>query len=294
MVILLSVTESENQIVSGFPEYVSLTTNVASTIFYTLDGSEPDSNSQMYVDKIIIPTTGLTTTLKAVAISGVFSSAVFEEVYFTNHSLLGKTRHIGDEGINILPPGETIVDNLSYDEDGNVAQATTIQFIDLDLVGSTSNEIGEPISKDTTIDFIKFSIKQPLPNTQVAISSPNDNINFNPRASCIIIDGSTPEALANQVVKIINRPHGTMDLVGQSRNISREDEQIRSSNFVRSMINPYTGKITFYYREGRENRWIKSTQQVEEGKGLNIASTETGASGFVFRWVENRHLSVIH
>jgi hypothetical protein len=293
MVILLSIEESQNQIIGGFPEFVILTSNVPSTIFYTLDGTEPTEDSEIFVDKLVIPTTGITITLKAVAISGMISSSTLEETYFTDHSELGKVRHTGKEGINILPPGVSPVDHLSLDADGDWAQSTTIPFQDLDVVASTTNDKGEDIPGDTTIDFINFAIEVPLVPNKPAISSPNNNINFDPTASYIIIDGTTPEAIENQTVRIINRPHGTMDLLSRMHNQNMSEYQITSSNFVRSMIDPKSGKITFYYRDSRENRWIKSTQKVE-GKGLNLTPKSSGTSSFVFRWIEDRAQSKIY
>jgi len=294
MVILLSIEESQSQIIGGFPEYVILASNVPSTIFYTLDGTEPNEDSEMFIDKINIPTTGLTTILKAVAISGAMSSAVLEETYFTDHSKLGKVRHIGKEGINILPAGSTIADNLSFNASGGLAQASSIPFVDLDVVASTTNRFGEDIPVDTTIDFIRFPIEKPLePNPIPPISSPNNNVNFNPKAAYIVIDGSTKAALDNQVVRIINRPHGTIDLLSRINNQNMDEYQLTTSNFVRHMIDPRTGKVTFYYRDSRENRWIKSTQRVE-GKGLNLAKAANMPNSLVFRWIEDRSQSKIY
>lgn len=294
MVILLSLTESQEQLIAGFPEYVVLTTNVPATIFYTLDGTTPNENSEIFLDRIVLPTNGTTIKLRAIAVVGLFTSAVLGEDYFTDHSQLGKTRLIGKEGINVLPPGSIPVDNLSYNAAGDIAQASRISFSELDIRASTSNSRGENIPGDTTIDFIQFPLKsEAVINPDELISSPNDNINFNPRASYIVIDGTTPEAINNQVVKIINRPHATMDLLSKINTRNPDEYQLSTSGFVRYMINPRTGDIVFYYRESRENRWIKSTQRVE-GKGLNLTPFVGSKSKFVFRWIEERAQSKIY
>jgi len=295
MVILLSIEESPDQIVSGFPEYVILETNIPSTIFYTLDGTDPSEESEIFIDKLLIPTTGLTTTLKAIAITGLVSSSILEEIYSTDHSDLGKSRYIGKEGINILPAGVEPVDSLSFSSDGDIAQASVLPFVGLDLIASRSNEIGKVIPDGTTIDFIRFPIKVPIRKIESdeIVSTPNDNINFNPKASYITIDGTTEDAIANQTVRVINRPHGSMNLISQIYNQNLDEYQLTSSNFVRYMIDPKTGKITFYYRDSRENRWIRSTQVVE-GKGLNLAAKASPPSSFVFRWIENRAQSKIY
>ena len=119
------------------------------------------------------------------------------------------------------------------------------------------------------------------------ISSPNDdNIDFDPRASLIVIDGTTEEKIENQIVRIINRSRLSMDLISPIHANNEANRQLVTSSLVRTMTNPGTGVITFYYRDSRENRWIKSTQ-VTEPLSLNISPSAT-KNHFVFRWVENR------
>ena len=298
MIILLSLEESKDQIVAGFPEYVKLTTNVSgTTIFYTLDGTDPNQfTSEMLADPdgiLILPTDGLTLTLKAVAISGIYSSSILEQTYFTSQKNIEKSRLLGKEGINILPAGSTPINNLSYDAEGKPAQQSVIPIEKMDLIGSTTNNRGEDIPGDTTLDFVNFAKKQATPINPIR-SSPNDNnISFDPKASYILIDGSTEEKLNNQIVRIINRPHGTMDLVSPIYNRNMPSFNLTTSNFVRYMINPITNKIHLYYRDSREGRWIQSVQRVEP-KGLNLTATASPPSSFVFRWVENRAQSRIY
>jgi len=292
MVILLFIEESDSQIVSGIPEFVILSTNEPATIFYTLDGSEPDLSSEIFIDRITMPTDGLAITLKAIAVSGAMTSSTLEQTYFTDQGELDKSRLTGDEGINILPPDSTVVDNLSFNKDGELAQKSSIPFQDLDIRASTTSNIGEEISGNTTIDFINFPVGT-TSKEETVVSSPNDNIHFDPMAAHIIIDGTTEENLENQVVRIINRPHGTMDLVSDFYKSRLDEYQLVSSNFVRHMINPSTGKITFYYRDSRENRWIKSTQKVE-GRPLNLSTSGGPPSSFVFRWIEDRAQTKIY
>lgn len=284
MVIVLTISESEDQIISGFPEYVVLTTNTPATIYYTLDGTDPDTGSDIFVDQLYLPTTGLSFTLKAIAISGSDSSGIVEQEYATSQEDLDRTRLMGREGINVLPPDEEIVDHLSFDEEGEFAQETTTPFQDLDLKTSTRNRRGEPIPGRTTIDFINFEdllVFAPAPKVSYL-----NNQDFNPKADYIIIDGS--EGNQDQVVRVINRPMGTMDLVSKIDSSNPSSYQLVSSNFVRHMINPRTGKITFYYRDSRENRWLKSTQTVEV-RTLKLGPNDAGPpSSYVFRWVEDR------
>jgi hypothetical protein len=298
MIILLSIEESDDQVVAGFPEYVKLVANPsASTIFYTLDGSEPNPfTSEMLADLdgiLKLPTDGTTLTLKAIAAFDVYSSATLEKTYFTNQKNIDKNRLLGKEGIRVYPAGATPINNLSYDADGFPSQQSVIPIEKMDLRGSTTNNRGEDIPGDTTLDFINFAKKQ-TPKSKPIVSSPNDNnTNFDPKAQYIVIDGSTEEKLNNQIVRIINRPHGTMDLVSPIYNRNMPSFNLNTSNFVRYMINPVTNLACLYYRDSREGRWIRSVQHIEP-KGLNLTATASPPNSFVFRWIEDRAQSRIY
>lgn len=287
MVLILTIEESEKQIISGFPESIVLSTNVPSTIFYTLDGTDPDEDSEIFINKIILPTNGLQLTLKAIAIAGLNSSAILEQNYYTSQSDLNRARLIGKEGINLLPPEKEVVDHLSFNQDGDFAQNTSIPEIDLDVIGSTVNKRGEDIPGDTTLSFVNFPIKQKF-KQQTSVSELS-NIDFDPKAFYIIMDGSTQEKLDQQTIRVINRPSGSMDLLSPIYQNNPNNYQLNSSNLVRTMYNPKTGIMTFYYRDSRENRWIKSTQQITGGTSLKISFNSNGPpNNFVFRWIEDR------
>lgn len=286
MVILLTLQESDEQVTSGTPKEIFLTANLPSTIFYTLDGSDPDDNSEMYVDRVVMPTHGLTVTLKAIAIAGDSESAILTETYFTDQSELDRTRFTGLEGINILPYGSEVVDNLSVDDQSVPTQTSSISFTDLDIRASTSTSIGEDISGNTTIDFINLPTRT-RQTEPVQVSSINNNINFDPRAKLIIMDGTTQENLDNQIVRAINRPNMSMNLISPVHANNLSEQQLVTSHLVRTMRNPATGVVTFYYRDSRENRWIKSTQ-VSEQATLNLSPQASPPSSLVFRWIENR------
>lgn len=292
MNIFLTIEESKEQSIDGFPTYVVLKTNIPSTIFYTLDGSDPTEESSIFIERIRMPTDGVGMILKAFAEHASVRTAVIEQPYFTNHSMLGRSRNTGEKGIRTLPFGEPTVDSLAFGPNGELARETSIPFIDLEVKASTRTKIGEGIPDGSTIDFINFAKRQPS-FEPATISSPNNNINFDPKALYIIIDGFTDEDRNNQSVKIINRPHNTMELNPSPGQNKMEDYQLSTSGFVRYMINPITGKITFYYRDSRDNRWLKSTQKIE-GKSLNLSNIESRPSSFVFRWIEERAQSKIY
>lgn len=83
-VICVTITQSEEQIVSGIPKTVSITTNIPATIFYTLDGTTPTLFSTIYTGPIYLPANQLLVTLSVLATNGVDSSPIVVEQYQTD------------------------------------------------------------------------------------------------------------------------------------------------------------------------------------------------------------------
>jgi hypothetical protein len=290
--IILTMTESENQLISGLPEYVEFETSEPATVFYTFDGSEPDEDSDMAAGRVYLPTLLGSFTLKAFATNTISSSVTLEEDYFVTQDDLRSSRRVDEEGITVLPSGEDPIDSLAVDADGNDAQETVVERDDLDIKTSRTNRIGEKLESGSSKDFINFVEDEITSITEEFVSSPNDdNYDFNPNAKVIIINGYTQEDTESQAVQVINRPHGTMTVTSPFYNEHLQQEPIVTGNFVRSMYNPNTRKIVFYYAESRENRWIKSIQKVEDP--ITIDVTGGVEPGFVFQWIEDRAMSKI-
>lgn len=83
-VICITVTQSAEQVVSGIPKTVSITTNIPATIFYTLDGSTPTLFSTIYTGPLFLPFNKLLITLSILATNGVDSSPIVVEQYLTD------------------------------------------------------------------------------------------------------------------------------------------------------------------------------------------------------------------
>lgn len=290
MAILLTLEESDNQIVVGIPESVVLTTNIPSTIFYTLDGSAPDEDSDIFIDILYFPTDVFSVTLRAYAAVDGDTSSELEEVWSVSQVKLNRGRLIDDEGINILKIGTESVNNLSFDEDGADAQTSAIEFQDLDLKTTTRDNLGQDLPIESTISFINFARETAL-TTKSEISRP-ESIRFDPTANYIIMSGFTDEDLRAQVIQIVNRSHGTLELVNKKYR-KQGEYNLTTSGLIRTMMNPSTGKITFYYRDSRDNRWLVSTQQTEIPQ-LNLTPIASPPNSFVFKWIEHRHGSKIY
>ena len=185
--ISLTIIEGDDSHLDGFPETVTFEADVPSTIYYTLDGSDPTEDSLIAIGKIFLPTLSGTLEVKAIAVSGDDSSDI-TTVKYENSSLdLGGPRILGEEGIVVMRYGAEAVDNLGYTSDGEDAQKTSIEVGELDIKSSKTNSRGEAFSDGkTSREFINFPARSKDLNPDV-VSTPNDNINFDPSARVILI-----------------------------------------------------------------------------------------------------------
>src|SRR5690606_9985489 len=98
-VITLTITESPIQIVSGIPQMISMSANIPSTIFYTLDGTEPTTSSDVYISSIKLPVEQHTIVLKAFATDGTDTSLVVSRTY--KNTTFSKNRRPHDKIENL-------------------------------------------------------------------------------------------------------------------------------------------------------------------------------------------------
>jgi len=287
--IVLTLEESDVEYISGFPEYITFSTSKPATVFYTLDDSTPDINSLIAVGDIYLPTIGTTVTIKAIAISPDDTSVVFETEYKTDSSNLDRPRHLGDEGIVVIPYDSDIVDSLSFDSGGNDAQETAVELSELEIKASRTDAGGELLDpQKTSVSFVNLAATNAA-NADTILSTPNNNVQFDPDAKFITMDGSTDANFENQVVKIVNRSYNTFGPTSKFYNESLgEKEPIITGNYLRSFYNPSTGIYVSYYWESLESRWLSSVQRIDLDT-LNISARMEHP--FVYRWIQDRSLS---
>ena len=161
------------------------------------------------------------------------------------------------------------------------------------LASVTVTLIGPPAklsAKFPVSPLLQTKVSVPVPPLASAkTSSPNDNnLDFDPKAGLIIIDGSSPEKMKGQSVKIINRPSDTLAPRSNFYKDRLDACQVITANLVRYIVNPKTGKMIFYYFDSRECRWVESIQQITP-KGLDIGKL-TG-NPRVFAWVQDPIMS---
>lgn len=319
-VISISITESTQQILSGVPKNVSLSTNVPSTIFYTLDGTDPDATSSVYVGTINLPTNNPSVTLKILASNGVNSSAIISKLYAASSmglrkphdTVIGLTPGIGvpdlfpygDNGpLNPIRYGKTggitvdapDVPNISDGYNGTAtmtsASGTDKPLSSYEFVYSTANSKGETGHGIGTLPGTA-TIVVPATGEQQESSKTNDKF-FNPKAMVIYQDSRN--APYNDLPQI-NRGYFSLQNLERSRNgallmNTAFDSSSVTGSFLRQHFNPKDNTITYYYRDSDSGRWIISVEPFAP-KNDNIGalyriifSARSNGSSHVFKWI---------
>jgi hypothetical protein len=318
-VISITITESEEHVVAGIPRTIAITTNVASTIFYTLDGSVPTLFSDIYVSPIYLPYDKLSVVLSILATNGVDFSPVVVETYITNifdntrlpHSAttappmanmsdlypfgtapnqpIGTFLNPGEASITVdnpdLPSTPTGFDGVGGTT-GNTNEPFNIE--NYSIVYSTTNAIGETgpgIGNLPAHAQIKTETPEPESTQQFS------NM-FDPRAFVIFQDASQenpndPPHINRQFFSLENSEK-VRD--GNSFYNSGLDAPPVSGSFLRSHYNPRDNTITYYYLDTWTNKWIISKTPYQpsgnwDGNLSGVALSKQPGAGFVFEWL---------
>jgi len=320
VVISITVTSSNEQVVAGIPKTVSITTNVTASIFYTLDGTTPTLFSTMYTGTIFLPYDKLSVTLKILASNGLDTSPVFSETYITNFA--GGTNTRLPRSGTTAAPGENIPDLYPYGTNSIQPNATfqnsaevgiTVNNPDLPTSPTGFDASGNPTGfTNQPYDLLNYSIKYSetdeigqtgygvgtFPNNSTIIeelapaqSTDTNSPTFDPRAFVIFQDASTDNP---NDPPYINRMQFSLENSEEVRDgsnflIAGIDSPPLSGSFLRSHYNPRTNQITYYYRDSWTNKWIISTMPYVPSSAVSnlsgmVLSKQAGA-GFVFQWV---------
>lgn len=286
-VITLSIIRSPIEIISGIPKTISISTNIPSTIFYTLDSSEPDLNSLIVVGPIDLNIGGNGIIFKAFATNGSDTSATITQIYgsipapntrnprdkvlglnsssvYQNSGVFGSSSPNpkiiwGDIGGTTVDAANvpSIPDGYAGFGDGTRSNATDLPLADYKFIHTTTNYLGETGNGIGTLPAIKI-IVPPQPPT----SSETNKKLFNPRALVIIQDGTEPPADPNLIM--INREHFSLsngsDENGTKYSKTAMEGAVTTGSFVRQFYNPTDQTITYYYHDSKSLRWIISKE----------------------------------
>jgi hypothetical protein len=317
--IVVEITESTEQIVNNLPKSVILTANIPSTIFYTLDGTEPTTLSSVYLEELYLPTDQQTLVFKYFATDGADSSVIYTREYKQSVLLgrLGKftvTDSTGTQPDNLYPYGSGYTQyNASYTI--NTMAGITVDSPNIPNVYSTFDGYGNP-SGGTDLPLSSYIFKYPdtnqigetgphigrlpsqtkvigknLPEEYTQQSSNRSDTVFNPRA-LVIFQDSTTERKDEPVH--INRQYFSLENPELYPGASFQRDHLNTASFTGSFLkthyNPRTNMLTSYYYDSATNRWIISTTPYEQknptaGQHYHMVfSRNNGGNGVVFEW----------
>lgn len=318
-VISVIITESDEQIVAGIPKTIALSTNVASSIFYTLDGNDPTLFSTIYTGIIYMPKDKLSVTIKVMASNGVDTSPIISETYVTNMLQNARLSHSstnaaaesslpslfpfgdnspqpttiflnpGDSGITVDNPALSEIPS-GFDGDGYDTGFTNYPYNteNYNIIYSTKNAEGETGPNIGNLPANVTFIDPPEPSE----TSQQFTSTFDPRAFVIFQDFSKenpddPPQINRQFFSLED-PEKVRD--GNSFFTAGLDSPPLSGSFLRSHYNQRTNTLTHYYRDSWTNKWIISSSPYTpsgsfDGNLAKIALSNRPGAGFVFEWI---------
>lgn len=319
--ITISILESPLQIVAGIPSNVTLETNIPSTVFYTLDGTDPTSNSLVAIDYINLPTNSSKVILKVFATNGIDSSAIVTQEYVVTSGIgarnphdsvqmqqnFGATYPLGsqcciDDCVTFGNTTGVIIDNQDNptrvpDGYDGTATGTGSQYYippksKYEILFSETDSIGQRGKGIGTLPGRVLWVK-PTNNNVPKQSSDAQKALFDPKALVIFQDSS--EEPYDPSVPRINRPRFDLEDPTKTRDgslLSAVDAITTSGSFVKAHYNPTNNMITYYYYDNRVSRWIisKEPYNYTQNPTSNLSGFVTRSSrnqgvGMVFKWI---------
>jgi hypothetical protein len=315
-VISISIEISEEEVIAGIPKFVELSTNVSSNIFYTLDGTEPDYDSNIYIDRLYLPRNKLSVTLKLFATNGSDSSSVISQTwgvsqtdarvprFATSGTLVNDFQHSYPFGTGeILPQsdylssgkaGINVYDNSlsafssGFNSDGypNAFSNEPYNIQNYQIKYTNANAIGE---EGPFIGNIPGKITFQYP-TKIPQETQQFTKTFDPRAFVIFQDFSKQDPTDPA---IINQQSFSLDS-DYAKNTSLYKTALEappmSGNALRSFRNLNDDTIKYYYFDSWANRWIISTQKFErtgdwDGNMSYTPHSNKPGSQFVYEFI---------
>lgn len=311
--ISLIIEESQEEIVYGFPKYLTVTSNITSNIYYTLDGTDPTYLSKLYINKINIPIDKLDVTVKIFATNGIDESAIIEKNY-TNGSVTNvrkfqtgtnsqsstenqikypfgtnqynpttKFINIGDLQNVVYNPDLDGYSN-GFDADGYEASFTNKPFDskNYNIVYSTKNQDGSDKGIGRLPAQVLFALKN-----QPAEESKMNTYLFDPKAMVVYFDATNqketdPPLITSQFMSLEDTSKTPAKVYSTG-----QDSPGINGVFIRSYHDPRSNTLTSYYYDSVANRWfiMKAPYTPKPIENLSGYSIGRGAGGrFVYQW----------
>lgn len=289
-VISLTITESRDQVISGIPRSISVSANIPSTIFYTLDGSTPTVLSSVYVAPILTPENVSSLIFSVFATNGVDTSAVITKTYQTDilnnariaHAAttnLGNAQQINSQfpfGQNAPNPNFQYLNNANagitvfdptkpatptaFDASGNPTSFTNQPITTYKLIYSESDKEGVTGPGIGNLPSVTDVLGKNAPLEYTQEESHRSDKTFNARALVIYQDASLENP---NDPPMINRQSFTLqdsEVVKDGVFFFTNSEELGapSGSLLRSYYNERDNTITNYFFDSQVNRWIIS------------------------------------
>lgn len=293
-IITINLISKGPYFISGIPRQVEIETNIPSTVFYTLDGTEPTFASQVYLAPIDLPT-NVSVRLRVLAISGP-DKGILDVTFSTNSKLYypRRSNYVGSLGIAVdaYNADPVLIDGYGADKDGSViipVRRSDYELQDLEIKYSRTGPDGYGPGTMIVLGIPPLEYWQDDAVDEESSSPNNMNVFFNPRSLYIVIDGR--DGYEDQSTYPINRPWGTtsnMVKFLQGRSFYQPNPYI-SGGIVRSFYNYKTGIAVSYYFDSNELRWIKSIQNFDPSSvPKRIGDRRQTGPPLVFKWIYNK------
>jgi len=315
-VISITINESQEQIVAGFPRTVALSANMPCTIFYTLNGATPDTSSLVYVEPIEIPTDQNEVILSIFATNGTDSSPIITKSYTTN--ILNNTRFshswisgivetksgfpyssgINFSSITYLAPSETkqVVDNPSlpvipygYDAQGNPTGGTNLPLTEYLLIPTETDDVNSPLPG--TIPGNVKVVGRVYPQEYAPKESKRSDKIFNPKAMVIFQDAATEDKALPPMINRSDFSTENYEVMSNGAKYAATslETPTTTGSFIKAHYNPRTQTMTNYYRDSSTNKWIISSypyQPKELQPNIPFVVSQAGPRivGKIFKW----------
>lgn len=319
-VISISITESVEQVISGIPRFITISTNTVCTIFFTLDGTDPDMFSEIYTSSIKTPVNVNSLTLKVMATDGVTISPIIEAKYATNimnnirlphsgttnqnndnQSLYPFGDHYPEPGAVFLNPADSsvtvndptkaqYVNGFGADGQANSFSNEPLTVENYAIRYTVNNAQGEMSDLIGTLPKVKAYPPVIIPETTERYS-----LMFNPKALVIFQDASqedptSPPAINRQFFSLLDIKNKD----GSELYSTGLESPPVGGSFVSSHYNPRDNTVTDYFFDSFANRWIISKapfEQIGNNRGNLSGGPMNPRQGmqFVFKWINGMH-----
>lgn len=285
--IALTIVGSGGVNSKNIPNFVSITSSVASTIFYTIDGSEPTlKNSYVYTQPIPISETLEIITIYAFAINADGDvSEMFAQTFIADEDNPSMPFYrkgsatILQPGVTINKPDEGLDIPNAVDADG---EETAFQ----DKVDS-EYEIVEDQSAVITVSVTPSgSTGTRYDDAWVPSSNLSDTF-FNPKARVIYIDADNPDNPIEPIMRMFGSFANLVKYQG-GQQLTEFGPPV-SGGLMRTQYSTDTGRRTSYYYDNIALNFIIIDRQLRDGEyNLNVSRPapwgKSKGVGLIFQW----------